>query len=71
VGFLTLSPGLVLFLYGSDHMNKRGGLILILLSVVLLATFFRKALKDGPRALIDLQISAARSFCIGFDAVHG
>ena len=56
VGFLTLSPGLVLFLYGSDHMNKRGGLVLLLLSVVLLATFFRKALKDGPRALIDLQI---------------
>ena len=56
VGFLTLSPGLVLFLYGSDHLNKREGLVTLLLSVVLLATFFRKALKDGPRALIDLQL---------------
>jgi len=62
VGFLTLSPGLVLFLYGSDHMNKRGGLVLLLLSVVLLATFFRKALKDGPRALIDLQIFRGEVF---------
>jgi EmrB/QacA subfamily drug resistance transporter len=62
VGFLTLSPGLVLFLYGSDHMNKRGGLVLLLLSVVLLATFFHKALKDGPRALIDLQIFRGEVF---------
>ena len=62
VGFLTLSPSLVLFLYGSDHMNKRGGLVLLLLSVVLLATFFRKALKDGPRALIDLQIFRGEVF---------
>ena len=62
VGFLTLSPGLVLFLYGSDHMNKRGGLALLLLSAVLLATFFRKALKDGPRALIDLQIFRGEVF---------
>ena len=62
VGFLTLSPGLVLFLYGSDHMNKRGGLVLLLLSVVLLATFFRQALKDGPRALIDLQIFRGEVF---------
>jgi EmrB/QacA subfamily drug resistance transporter len=55
-GFLTLSPSLVLFLYGSDHLNQRAGLVMLALSVVLLATFFRKALKDGPRALIDLQI---------------
>jgi EmrB/QacA subfamily drug resistance transporter len=55
-GFLTLSPSLVLFLYGSDHLSEREGLVMLVLSVVLLATFFRKALKDGPRALIDLQI---------------
>jgi EmrB/QacA subfamily drug resistance transporter len=64
VGFLTLSPGLVLFLYGSDHMNKREGLVMLLLSVVLLATFFRKALKDGPRALIDLQIFRSEVFSV-------
>jgi EmrB/QacA subfamily drug resistance transporter len=62
VGFLTLSPSLVLFLYGSDHLNKRAGLVMLLLSVVLLATFFRKALKDGPRALIDLQIFSSEVF---------
>jgi EmrB/QacA subfamily drug resistance transporter len=64
VGFLTLSPGLVLFLYGSDHMNKREGLVMLLLSVVLLATFFRKALNDGPRALIDLQIFRSEVFSV-------
>ena len=29
VGFALLSPGLVLFLYGSDHMGERIGQILI------------------------------------------
>jgi MFS family permease len=62
VGFLTLSPALVLFLYGSDHLNKHEGLVTLLLSVVLLATFFRKALKDGPRALIDLQLFRGEVF---------
>jgi EmrB/QacA subfamily drug resistance transporter len=62
VGFLTLSPSLVLFLYASDHLNKREGLVMLLLSVVLLATFFRKALNDGPRALIDLQIFRGEVF---------
>jgi EmrB/QacA subfamily drug resistance transporter len=62
VGFLTLSPALVLFLYGSDHLNKREGMVTLLLSVVLLATFFRKALKDGPRGLIDLQLFRGEVF---------
>lgn len=62
VGFLTLSPGLVLFLYGSDNLSKRWGLVVLLLSIVLLATFFRKALKDGSRALIDLQLFRGEVF---------
>ena len=62
VGFLTLSPGLVLFLYASDHLNKREGVVTLLLSFVLLAAFFRKALKDGPRALIDLQLFRGEVF---------
>src|ERR1700678_799101 len=47
VGFALLSPGLVLFLYGSDHMGERIGQITMALSVVLLAMFFKVAIRKG------------------------
>ncbi len=62
IGFFLLSPGLVLFLYGSEHMSEHAGMAALLLSVILLAAFFRKALRDGERALIDLQLFGSRSF---------
>jgi MFS family permease len=55
IGFLLLSPGLVLFLYGSDHLGEQTGVTTILLSIILLAAFVFKASKDRQRALIDLQ----------------
>src|ERR1700749_1091850 len=36
-GFALLSPGLVLFLYGSEHVVERLGLTALLVSIVLLA----------------------------------
>src|ERR1700723_2046637 len=62
VGFALLSPGLVLFLYGSDHMGERIGQITLALSVVLLATFFKVAVRKGHRALIDLQLFKGKTF---------
>src|SRR6202050_631748 len=56
VGFALLSPGLVLFLYGSDHMGERIGQITLALSVGLLAVFFKVAMRKGDRALIDLRL---------------
>src|ERR1700693_3752642 len=61
-GFALLSPGLVLFLYGSDHLSERIGVTALLVSVVLLATFFRMAIRKGHRALIDLQLFKSRTF---------
>src|SRR6202046_1337600 len=61
-GFVLLSPGLVLFLYGSDHLGERIGLTALLVSIVLLALFFRMAIRKGHRALIDLQLFKSRSF---------
>jgi EmrB/QacA subfamily drug resistance transporter len=55
-GFLLLSPGLVLFLYGSDHLREHAGIVALLIAVLLLAAFLRKAWKKGGRALIDLQL---------------
>src|SRR6201997_1140758 len=40
-GFALLAPGLVLFLYGSDHLGERIGLTALLVSIVLLGAFFR------------------------------
>jgi EmrB/QacA subfamily drug resistance transporter len=61
-GFALLSPGLVLFLYGSDHLRERIGLTTLLVSIVLLALFFRMAIRKGDRALIDLQLFKSRTF---------
>src|SRR5258707_8138371 len=62
VGFALLSPGLVLFLYGSDHMGERIGQITLALSVVLLAMFFMVAIRKGDRALIDLRLFKGKTF---------
>src|SRR6202142_3542129 len=62
VGFALLSPGLVLFLYGSEHMGERIGQITVALSVVLLAMFFTVAIRKGDRALIDLQLFKGEAF---------
>jgi len=62
VGFALLSPGLVLFLYGSDHMGERIGQITLALSVVLLAMFFKAAARKGDRGLIDLQLFRGKTF---------
>jgi EmrB/QacA subfamily drug resistance transporter len=61
-GFVLLSPGLVLFLYGSDHLNERIGLVALIVSMVLLAFFFRMAVRKGDRALIDLQLFKSKTF---------
>src|SRR5271168_256053 len=62
VGFSLLSPGLVLFLYGSDHMGQHIGQVTLVLSVVLLAMFFTVAIRKGDRALIDLQLFKGKTF---------
>jgi EmrB/QacA subfamily drug resistance transporter len=61
-GFVLLSPGLVLFLYGSDHLNERVGFVALIVSMVLLAFFFRMAVRKGDRALIDLQLFKSKTF---------
>src|ERR1700728_991713 len=61
-GFALLSPGLVLFLYGSDHLVEHIGLAALLVSIVLLAAFFRMAIGKGDKALIDLQLFQRKTF---------
>src|SRR3984957_3580880 len=62
VGFALLSPGLVLFLYGSDHMGERIDQVTLALSIALLAMFFKVAIRKGDRALVDLQLFKGKIF---------
>jgi EmrB/QacA subfamily drug resistance transporter len=62
VGFALLSPALALFLYGSDHIGERIGQITVALCVVLLAMFFKVAIRKGDRALIDLRLFKGKTF---------
>ncbi|MCL2791256.1 MAG: DHA2 family efflux MFS transporter permease subunit [Desulfobulbus sp.] len=64
IGLLLLSPGLVLFLYGSDHIKEQAGIAALLLSILMLAAFFHKARRDGDRALIDLRLFQSRIFSV-------
>jgi EmrB/QacA subfamily drug resistance transporter len=61
-GLALLSPGLVFFLYGSDHFGQRIGVAVLLVSIVLLAVFIRMALRKKDRALIDLQLFRSKTF---------
>ena len=62
VGLALLSPGLVLFLYGSDHIGERTGLGMLAASVFLLVTFFNWATKKKQKALIDLRLFKSKVF---------
>lgn len=61
-GFLLLSPGLVLFLYGAEHIRERIGYSALALGVLLLAGFFRLAMHKQERAIVDLRLFRGRAF---------
>lgn len=59
-GFLLLSPALVLFLYGADHINRPAGRLYVGVGLLMAAVFVRVALRKGRQALLDLNL-----FCKG------
>lgn len=69
LGLALLSPGLVLFLYGSDHLGKRIGAVALLASVVLFALFYRTARTKGDAALIDLRLLKSKVFSASIAAM--
>jgi EmrB/QacA subfamily drug resistance transporter len=79
IGLALLSPGLVLFLYGSDHLGERIGLVALAVAVIMFALFYRNARIKGDAALIDLRLlkdkvfsaSVATMFMIGGVAFAG
>ena len=61
-GLALLSPAMVLFLYGSDHLEERAGDVALAGAVALLLCFIRSATRKGPDALIDLQLFRNKVF---------
>ena len=62
VGLALLSPGLVLFLYGSDHVRDRVGIVSLVGSILLLVAFSRWATRKKDKALIDLRLFKSKVF---------
>jgi EmrB/QacA subfamily drug resistance transporter len=61
-GLALLSPGLVCFLYGSDHLEDYAGRAFFIIGIVLLAVFIRMAYLKQDRALIDLRLFRSGAF---------
>jgi EmrB/QacA subfamily drug resistance transporter len=62
VGLALLSPGLVLFLYGSDHIRDRIGIVSLVGSVLLLVMYSKWAARKKDEALIDLRLFNGKVF---------
>jgi len=62
VGFALLSPGLVLFLYGSDHLQETTGRVLMGMAALLLSFFVRHGMAKGEGALLDLELFQRKVF---------
>lgn len=62
VGLALLSPGLVLFLYGSERIGQAAGRALLGAGVVLMGGFLWRARRKGDEALVDLRLFRGRVF---------
>lgn len=62
LGLMLLSPGLVLFLYGSDKLGETTGRICFAIGVVMMVAFLGSARRKGDDALVDLNLFKAKVF---------
>ncbi|HEY0295317.1 MAG TPA: DHA2 family efflux MFS transporter permease subunit [Bordetella sp.] len=69
LGLALLSPGLVLFLYGSDHLGERIGGAALAVSLIMFALFYRTARAKGDAALIDLRLLKSKAFSASIAAM--
>lgn len=56
IGLALLSPGLAIFLYGTDRVGEPAGQVAMLVSIVLIGLFFWTANRKGDDALVDLRL---------------
>src|SRR5580698_9188401 len=69
LGLALISPGLVLFLYGSDHLDRWMGLAALAVSIIMFALFLRTANAKGDAALIDLRLLRGKGFSASIAAM--
>lgn len=62
LGLALLSPGLVLFLYGSERLDGMTGRVIFAASIVMMAVFLWTARRKGDDALIDLRLFKGKVF---------
>jgi len=62
IGLGLLSPGLVLFLWGSQHIGQTMGRGALVASVVMISAFLWWGHRKGDRALIDLRLFRGKVF---------
>ena len=62
LGLALLSPGLVLFLYGSERIGHTVGRAIFSAGIVLIAAFLWTAQRQGDDALIDLRLFKGKVF---------
>ncbi|PIO97386.1 DHA2 family efflux MFS transporter permease subunit [Pleomorphomonas carboxyditropha] len=62
VGLMLLSPGLALFLYGSDKIGETVGRVCLALGVAMMAAFLWTARRKGGEALVDLRLFRGKVF---------
>nr|WP_258397302.1 DHA2 family efflux MFS transporter permease subunit [Paraburkholderia unamae] len=61
-GLALLSPGLVMFLYGSERLDHTAGLVILSGGMVMMAAFLWTARRKGDDALIDLRLFSGKVF---------
>ncbi len=69
LGLALLSPGLVLFLYGSDHLGAPTGIASLAAAIIMFALFYRTARAKGDAALIDLRLLKGKVFSASITAL--
>lgn len=62
LGFVLLSPGLVAFLYGFDHLKEPTSPYILGAAGLLIALFLMRAKKKGPQALMNLDLFRGKTF---------
>ena len=63
-GFLTLAPGLSLFLYGFEQFSHHQGSSFLIAGIVLILCFLWIARANREKALIDLELFKIRTFSV-------
>jgi EmrB/QacA subfamily drug resistance transporter len=62
LGLALLSPGLVLFLYGSERLGQTTGRAILAAGILMMAAFLWTARRKGEAALVDLRLFKSKVF---------